>query len=145
MKFDHLIEHLQINIYFLKNHEENDGRKVVSDRFLLFKKALYQVKASGLQLDFNIFRQPLNQHTAETNCLKLYIIDPEIWSILNFLTRVWEQFLQHILCMIFQQKCSSCYVLLTDQTSLSGCYYFLRYVLQLLVIQAVTSWILKLT
>ena len=32
------------------------------------------------------------------------------------------------LCMIFQQKCSASYILLTDQMSLSGCLcYFLRY------------------
>ena len=44
---------------------------------------------------------------------------------------------------IFQQKCPSCYILLTDQISLSGCLYFLRYwatcVLQLFVNQVVTS------
>ena len=34
---------------------------------------------------------------------------------------------QHILCMIFQQKCSLNYILLTDQILLSGCIYFLRY------------------
>ena len=48
----------------------------------------------------------------------------------------------------FSKKCSSCYVLLTDQVSLPGCLYFLRYwacVLQLFVNQAVTSCILKLT
>ena len=49
----------------------------------------------------------------------------------------------------FQQKCSSCYILLTDQISLPGCLYFLRYwaicVFQLFVNQVVTSWILKLT
>ena len=43
----------------------------------------------------------------------------------------------------FQQKCSLCYILLTDQILLSGCLYFLRYwaicVLQLFVNQAVTS------
>ena len=27
----------------------------------------------------------------------------------------------------FQQKCPSCYILLTDQISLHGCLYFLRY------------------
>ena len=117
--------------------------------FCFFKKALYQVKATDLQLDFTIFGQPSNQHTIETNCLKLCTIDPEICSILIFQIRVWEQFLQHILCMIFQHKCPSCYILLTDQTSLPGCLYFLRYwvicVLQLFVIQVVTSWISKLT
>ena len=49
----------------------------------------------------------------------------------------------------FQQKCFSSYILLTDQISLSGCLYLLRYwaicVLQLLVNQIVTSQILKLT
>ena len=43
----------------------------------------------------------------------------------------------------------SCYILLTEQISLSGCLYFLRYwaicVLELLVIQVVKSWISKLT
>ena len=43
----------------------------------------------------------------------------------------------------FQKKSSSCYILLTDQISLPGCLYFLRYrgicVLQLFVNQVVTS------
>ena len=47
-----------------------------------------------------------------------------------------------------QQKCSSCYILLTAQISLPGCLYFLRYwvvcVPQLFVSEVVTSWILKL-
>ena len=117
--------------------------------FCFIKKAIYQVKESGLQVDLTIFRQPSIQHTIETNCLKLYTIDLEICSILIFQVRVWELFLQHILCMIFQHKCSSCYILLTDQISLPGCLYFLRYwaigVLQLFVNQVVKSWILKLT
>ena len=50
--------------------------------------------------------------------------------------------------MIFQEKCFSCYILLTDQISLSDCLYFSRYlaicVLKLFVNQAVTSWNLKL-
>ena len=33
---------------------------------------------------------------------------------------------QHILCMIFQQKCSSCYIVLTGQISLSGCLLLLE-------------------
>ena len=49
----------------------------------------------------------------------------------------------------FSTKCSSCYILLTEQISLPGCLYFLSYwticVLQLFVDQVVTSWILKLT
>ena len=49
----------------------------------------------------------------------------------------------------FQEKFSSCYILLTDQISLPGCLYFLRYlaicVLQLLVNQVAMSRTLKLT
>ena len=40
---------------FFKNHEENEAARLDPDIFLFFKKALYEVKASGLQLDFNIF------------------------------------------------------------------------------------------
>ena len=65
-----------------------------------------------------------------------------------FYIRTGEYLLHHILCMIFKQKCLSCYILLTDQLSLPGCLYFLRYwvicVWQLFVIQVLTSWILKL-
>ena len=116
---------------------------------LFFKKALYEVKASGLQLSFNILRQSSTQHTIKTSCIKLQAIDPDICSTLNFQKRVWEQFLHHILCVIFQEKCFSCYILLTDKIPFPDCLYFLRYwsicVLQLLVNQVVTSHILKLS
>ena len=39
-------------------YAENVSKRLVPDLFLLFKKASYEVKASGLQLSFNIFRQP---------------------------------------------------------------------------------------
>ena len=42
--------------------------------FYFLKKTLEEVKASGLQLSFNIFRQP---YTIETNYIKFYAIDPE--------------------------------------------------------------------
>ena len=38
-----------------------------------------------------------------------------------FLKRVWEYYLHYILCMIFQKMCFSCYILLTEQISLSDC------------------------
>ena len=53
------------------------------------------------------------------------------------------RFQDNILCMIFQEKCFSCNILLTDQTLLSDYVYFSRYwamcALQLFVNQAVTS------
>ena len=45
--------------------------RLVSDLFLFFKKALNEVKASGLELSFDIFRQPTTCHTIKTNCIKL--------------------------------------------------------------------------
>ena len=33
----------------------NEARKLVPDLFFFFKKALYEVKVSGLQLSFNTF------------------------------------------------------------------------------------------
>ena len=33
-----------------------------------------------------------------------------------------------MLCMIFREKCFSCYILLTDQISFSDCLYFLRFI-----------------
>ena len=55
VKFGQLIEYNKINI-FLKNHAENETGKLFPDHFLCFKKALYGVKASGVQIDFIIFR-----------------------------------------------------------------------------------------
>ena len=55
MKFGQLIEHNKRNI-FLRNHAEREVERLVPDFFLLFKKALNEVKAKGLQLSFSIFR-----------------------------------------------------------------------------------------
>ena len=68
---------------------------------------------------FNHFRQSSTWQAIKAKYIKLQNIDPEICSILIFQKRAWEQFLYHILCMIFQEKCFSCYALLTDQISLS--------------------------
>ena len=54
MKLGQLLEYNKKNI-FLQNYTENGAGGLVSDLFLFFKKALYQIKASGLQLTFNIF------------------------------------------------------------------------------------------
>ena len=42
--------------FFFKNHAENKSGRLVPDLFLFFQKALFEVKASGLQLSFKIFR-----------------------------------------------------------------------------------------
>ena len=43
-------------IFFFKCHVENASGRLVSYIFLFLKKALYEVKASGLWFSFNIFR-----------------------------------------------------------------------------------------
>ena len=55
MKFGQLIEYNKRHFFF-KNHAENKAGRLVPDLFLFFKKALYKVNASGLQLEFTIFR-----------------------------------------------------------------------------------------
>ena len=54
-----------------------------------------------------------------------------------------------IFCMIFEENFSSCYTLLTDQISLTGCLYFVRClaicILYFFNNQAVTSSIFKLS
>ena len=44
-------------MFVFKNHAKNEvlGR-LIPDLFLFFKKALYEVKASDLQPNFNIYR-----------------------------------------------------------------------------------------
>ena len=52
MKFGQSIKYNERNIN--KNHVENEPEGLVSDLFLFFKKSLYEVKARGIQLSFNI-------------------------------------------------------------------------------------------
>ena len=43
-------------MFFFKNHAENEAGRLVPHLFLFFEKALYEVKANGLELSFSIFR-----------------------------------------------------------------------------------------
>ena len=49
MKYGQLIEYNKINNFL---HRENEAGRIVSDLFLFSKKALYEVKPNGLQLNF---------------------------------------------------------------------------------------------
>ena len=66
IKFGQLIKY-SVRIFFLKNHAENEVGRLVLDIFLFFKKALYEVKASSLQLSVNIFWCPSTWHAIKTN------------------------------------------------------------------------------
>ena len=45
----------------------------------------------------------------------------------DFLEKVLGKVFPPHFVMIFQEKCLSCYILLTDQNSLPDCLHFLRY------------------
>ena len=79
------------------------------DQFQIYflKKAICEVKPSGLLLGFSIFQQPSTWHIIQKDCIKIQSMDPKICSIQIFYKWVWEQSLHHII-------------------SLSVCIYFLR-------------------
>ena len=84
MKFSQVIEYDKRNIFLQKSCRK--WNRKTSYRLLLFKEAWYEVKASGLQLSFNMFWQSSTWHTIKTSytlssCMN---IDPEICSILVF-------------------------------------------------------------
>ena len=98
--------------------------------FICFLKKLIWGKST-------YFDSPLLGHTIKRNCIKFHIVDPEISSIFIFWKRVWDWLFSSILCMIFQEKCFLCHILLTGLIGLYDCPYFSRYwaicVFQLLV------------
>ena len=68
-------------IIFFKDYAENKTGKLIPDHFLFFKRGLYGIKANGLQFSFKIFCQPSAQDAINTNCIKLQIIDPEMFNL----------------------------------------------------------------
>ena len=56
MKFGQLIEYNKREVFL--HHAENEAWRLVPDLFLFLKKPLHEIKASGLQLSFNIFESP---------------------------------------------------------------------------------------
>ena len=49
-------------IFLFKNHAENKAERLVPHLFLFFKQALYEVKASGLELHLIAFQLAHNQN-----------------------------------------------------------------------------------
>ena len=65
----------------------------------------------SILVQLNIGRPQLG-HTIIANCIIFETFDPEICSFLIFFKMRLGQLLQDILCMIFQEKHFSCYILL---------------------------------
>ena len=55
---------------FFKNHAENKRGKLAPHLFCFLKKTLCEVKQSGLQLNFKIYRWPSAWHTLKSNCMR---------------------------------------------------------------------------
>ena len=55
MKFAQVIEYDKINIFFSKNHAENEAERLIPVFFLFSKDAFYELKSRTMQLSFNIF------------------------------------------------------------------------------------------
>ena len=68
---DNEIWSVNTEIFFFKNHPKNVVGRRAPHLFLTFKKALFGIRASGLQLDLSTW------HMIKTNCIKLlyYKID----------------------------------------------------------------------
>ena len=72
-------------ILFVKNHGENEVGRLVPDLFLLFKKAFYNLKASGQHLNFG--RSRLG-HAIKTNFITFKTVDSEKSPNLTFYKKV---------------------------------------------------------
>ena len=140
MKLPQLIEYTTWEISFLKNHTQNVMEKLVPDPFIKNQNLAYLWINS-----LNCYKVYCISKSRSTKYIKTspgHLILPysklfwkrrrslKLVSLLYFLHEFWK-------------KNFSCYILLTDQISLSDCLYFLRYwaicVLQLFLVLSVTS------
>ena len=123
MKFGQLIYH-KGNIFLQKSCRKWGGE--TSSRHLFFKKGFMWGKLKWPELSFNIFRQASTWYTIKTNCIKVL----NYWSrdMLNLdFSKIGLEIISSTFLYDFQEKCFSCYILLTDSISLSNCLYFLSF------------------
>ena len=143
MKFGQLIE-CNLRIIFLEKSYTNMVEKLVPDPILKIK--FEHISGSVIE-SFTQFVFIVCQVEGYRNIDHLQLQTTCFYLILSFLflkkKEVWNQSLCLIFHMLFEEKYFSCYILLIDQVSLSGCLYFVRYwaicVLLLFVNQVVAS------
>ena len=144
MKFGHLIEHNMRNI-FLEKSCTKYGRGTIPRLFTETSKlniCLDQQSKVLHDLFYSISGLGLSKYNETKPQSTCFYLPSK--AFLKNQKKVWNQSPCLIFCMIFEEKYFSCYILLTDQTSLSGCLYFVRWivwVLQLFVKQVVKSQI----
>ena len=64
-------------MFFFKTHPYNETKRLVSDYFLLFKKALYQAKQLVGILVLIYFERTRLRHTIKTNYIIFHAVGPE--------------------------------------------------------------------
>ena len=98
MKLDQVTEYNNINFLIQKSCRKR--RRITSSRSLFLKKkkkkALYEVKASAMQLNFNIFQKLSTWYRIKTNNMRFYVIDSGIYILLTDKTS-WLSWLLDIL------------------------------------------------
>ena len=84
MKLDQVTEYSNINFLIQKSCRKRCTRTSSRSLFLKKKKkALYEVKASAMQLNFNIFQKLSTWYRIKTNNMRFYIIDSGIYFLLT--------------------------------------------------------------
>ena len=127
MKFGQLIEYNMRNIFF-KNHTQNVVDKLFPDPFLKNKNwsYLWMNSLTFYRVCFYcIWSCRLSIYVLKLSCAPLTFT-----SIITFLkskNRSGTSLPASYSAWFLKSKYLSCYILLTDKISLSGCYYFVRY------------------
>ena len=128
MKFDKLIKY--------------NKKKVRRIKYKIFCRPFSKRSKLGISLDQIVFLPCLYIKLKAIEILNLCCRPFALSSFKAFLKKeMWNLSTCPIFDMIFEQEYFSCYILLTNQSSLTGCMYFMRYwaicVLQLFVKQVV--------
>ena len=122
MKFGQLMEQNQRNVFLQKSYKKW-GREASCRPLFVFPKCFILGKKKCSAAWLHCISIALKLAYNKNKLFKTL----DYWSRDKFNFDFSDKFLHHILHIIFQQKCSSYYNLLTDQISLSGWLYFLRY------------------
>ena len=138
IKFGQLIEYKKRNIFFLINCKQNMVENLLPDYYLKNQNwaNLYINNLSFMQFVFIVCQVEGYKNIFNLSCRPFAFTSNKA-----FLRNKMSPKL--IFCMIFEGKYFCCYILLADQISLSGCFYFVKSwaicVLQLFVNSVVTS------
>ena len=103
MKLDQLIEYNERNTFFQYLYRKW-GRETSTRPLFTFWKSLKWGKRKPSAVSFQNISIAFNLAYIKTKVCKTLDYWSEICSILIFQKRVWGQFLQEILCMVFQKK-----------------------------------------